>query len=344
MARYVAQVLILFAAISTTIAPKAASAQLGYHLNSLELLVGESDVVARGVVTGITRHRIDEHWEWSIVTLDVGGILKGHDLKRLTFGMKTSPSNKMLEEWMESQRDAVWMLRRTPADDDPDGEGDRESLRILRRYQTDFYARGDGWGAMLIDGRTTEGPPPPPILTMDLRLLGTPEEILAAIEEAVHADESVPRPVRQHDMSLPRMIVQQTGRSGDANRFSAPVDKRLEQFARRLIESPHDVTSELQQREANEESRRSNVTYLGGIESQLRVEGVKALEYFKSDENTAILKGSLDDPTLWFRTTLGEGETSTKERVYVVREAAYQILQSWDIAVDEPLLKEPDAD
>jgi hypothetical protein len=66
------------------------------------------------------------------------------------------------------------------------------------------------------------------------------------------------------------------------------------------------------------------------------LEGVRALRHFPSEKNTLLLKSLLDDPTFSFQVS-PEG---TKEKVYDLREAAYESLRSWGIVVGKPVLRE----
>lgn len=69
-----------------------------------------------------------------------------------------------------------------------------------------------------------------------------------------------------------------------------------------------------------------------------RVEGARALVYFKSDENMALVRPLLDDPGITYLQP-ADGDKAA-ERVYGVRYSAYQTLKSWRIDVEQPVFRE----
>ena len=75
-----------------------------------------------------------------------------------------------------------------------------------------------------------------------------------------------------------------------------------------------------------------------------RLEAIRALAHFRSNENTGLLKPLLNDPTLgWdpasesrsFRETLG-----VEYRFYTIRAEAYRTLREWGVDVAKPVLRE----
>jgi hypothetical protein len=116
--------------------------------------------------------------------------------------------------------------------------------------------------------------------------------------------------------------MQRVGTSGDANSLSVPVDSRLERLARGLI-----VASE--RFAPGSEARHDR--------DRLRVEGVKAVRYFRSAANIDLLKSLLDDPFV----VVHIAPDGSRARVYEVREEAYEILRSWDVDVRQPVTREP---
>ena len=70
---------------------------------------------------------------------------------------------------------------------------------------------------------------------------------------------------------------------------------------------------------------------------RLSAEGVKALRYFKSNENAGILKALLKDKA-WRIDISPEGDASN---VYYIRKEAYTILREWGIKVAKPALDAP---
>jgi hypothetical protein len=73
---------------------------------------------------------------------------------------------------------------------------------------------------------------------------------------------------------------------------------------------------------------------------RLRAEGAKALTYFKSESNIAILKALLNDSASSVEQPRS-GTADRPQRVYIVREAAYNVLMRWSVEVTpKPLLRE----
>jgi hypothetical protein len=100
---------------------------------------------------------------------------------------------------------------------------------------------------------------------------------------------------------------------GAANeKLSVPVDKRLEEIALKQIRS----------NDLNERAR-----------------GADSLRDFKSDANIARLKALLADPGFVVATS-SEDHKPVTVRLYQVRSAAYQVLQAWQVRVDEPVTRE----
>jgi hypothetical protein len=252
------------------------------QLTSLEWLVADSDVIIRGVVADVAVDR-----NWNVVTFDVLETLKGAQAKRLTFLVqKFDAGDAALAQAKKTKRELVWVLRRQPAvvaSEAPDRE------KTLARHKTDLYGpfvagRPGEPSLPVIALGTQEGDAGKPIafLTIDLRLLKTPNEIVAAIRTTVAATQGQEpaRPLRSHSVAVPKQIAQGTGFSRPQNLVMMPMDGRLEEFARRLLQRPGDfLTGD------DPESRR-----------MLRLEAVRTLRLFPSKQNLAILRDWLDDP------------------------------------------------
>lgn len=166
----------------------AAAGQVGYTACSLEWLVADADVVVCGTVVDVVREPAREDaWAWEVVTLDVRGVLKGDKADRLTFVVHALKTDDTLRKWKEARPDQLWFLQRPAADDGraepPDAR--REAVRVMGLYKTDLQSPGLGWGVCRLGPKAAGDPdrPPPPYLTMDLRLLKTSEDILKAVRE-----------------------------------------------------------------------------------------------------------------------------------------------------------------
>jgi hypothetical protein len=143
------------------------------------------------------------------------------------------------------------------------------------------------------------------VYTLDLKNLRQPKEILDYTRTAITAGEKIKK-LRSHSF-------QSTETPGWVTRV-VPVDERLARQARRWVASN---------------------------DPKWRLEGAKALQYFKSDENVAALKKLLKDPD-YRLTDLGQdGQVTKRHRLYEVRQAAFASLKEMGIQVPEPVVREP---
>jgi len=153
---------------------------------------------------------------------------------------------------------------------------------------------------------------PRPVFSMDLRLLDTEARILAAVRAAARHRTDGPAP-DYHPLPVPRDVMQRTGRAGDANAVIVPADARLERLGRRWSRPGHELW--------------------------LRQAGIEALRRFKSAANIALLKGLLRDGASSVHSTYGPDLVEYRERVFDARQAAYRVLQAWEVPVAEPVLR-----
>jgi hypothetical protein len=267
---------------------------LPLQLTSLEWLVADADVVARGVVVEVASDQ-----NWNIVTLDVLETLKGAKALRLKFVVhKFDKADAALAQAKQSKRELLWILKRQDSGASREAP-DRE--KVAARHKIDLYAPflpgrpgepslpviplgpslvGQAFQPDSQPGKADlQGPQPPSFLTIDLRLLKTSDELVKGIRTAIAETKGQER-VRSYSVTLPREIAQRTGFSCFHNLLTVPVDRRLEEFARRLVQSPGDFLAK------NDPDHRH----------LLRLEGVKTLRLFRSEKNLAIVRAWLDDP------------------------------------------------
>ncbi|MDT7817846.1 MAG: hypothetical protein QOJ42_7762, partial [Acidobacteriaceae bacterium] len=276
-------VAVVVAVAAGVLCPDAAFAQhaMPLQLSSLEWVVADSAVVVRGVVTEVAA---DGHW--NIVTLDVLETLKGVKTERLQFAAyQFAKGEAELARAKQSKRELLWILKRQ--DPAPGEAPERE--KVLARHKLDLHAP-------FLPGRPGEpalpvvplGPQqskhdlqPPSLLSIDLRVLKTSDELVQAIRTAI-ADTQEQKPVRSYAVALPQEIAQRTGfsRPQNLNLLILPVDRRLEELARRLVQSPGDFV-------ARDDTDRKRL---------LRLEGVKALRLFPTEKNFTMVRSWLDDP------------------------------------------------
>jgi hypothetical protein len=298
------------AVIALALTASQSFAQMGYQACSLEWLVADSDVVVRASVINV------EQEVWNTVTVKVHETLKGDRAETRTFDDRDPASKKIYEGWRDAGREQLWFLVR--GERRGDGE-DAEAHGLTARHRLTTY--GGGWSVIRLGPPVPEEqgyvPMPPPIITMRLDVLQAPHDIL----DAARADAVAGRgSVRGHDIELPRGVMQRSGRSGDGNALRVPVDRRLEELGRRLIQSAGEFLPKAEQ----------------PYRDRLRLEGVRALRHFPSEKNAALLKSLLDDPAF----SIHVSPAGARAKVYDLREAAYESLHSWGIVLAKPVLRE----
>jgi hypothetical protein len=304
----------VFAVLVSVSGPGAGKtfAQYGYSPSCIEWLTASSDVVVRATVAELAFKdrapmpgEAESQWQWVTVTLKVQSSLKGKPPQTIVFVVEQLRGSETLLNWRKTTQANLWFLVDL---------GDKKV-----NLPPDFPAQAQGKlylrdaGAKITNSSVLElGTPktgkrlPSPVFSMDFTVLDEEHKVLEAVKTEVERQhKGEPRAI---GIMMPREVAQRSGRAGDANSLTVPVNGRLEQLARLWVRSKEDW---------------------------LRAGGVKALGEFKSEANVAILKSMLADIAWW-------GEE--KERVYFIRESAYKTLREWNIAVDKPTLREPRKD
>lgn len=120
-------------------------------------------------------------------------------------------------------------------------------------------------------------------------------------------------------------------------RVVLPVEPSLERTAKRLLAAPDQFISA-----KNNEviSKRTDAEALSDWRCEYRAEGVSALQYFKSPANIKLLKSLLDDPSYWEVRYQPPGVSNMVNRIYEVRQNAYDVLHGWGIDVLKPVTSE----
>jgi hypothetical protein len=155
------------------------------------------------------------------------------------------------------------------------------------------------------------------VMTADVRLTRDPETVIRLAREAVTRLPANIRRVHTFDLQVPREVVAGTRwekwyHTSGHLLLSVPVDQHLEKRAQDYVrsEDPH-----------------------------RRGEGARALAYFKSDENLALIRPLLHDAEVTYLHPAYDGKPAV--RVYGVRISAYQTLKTWGIDVEQPVFREP---
>jgi len=307
ISRYVVALAVAAGVFRADVAHAQDKLEAPLQLASLEWLVADSDVIVRGVIHDVAAGDAGE-WRgnWNIVTLDVLETLKGAKAERVQFAMHMfDKGDAALAQAKKFKRELLWILKRQSSGA-PGEAPDRE--KVLARQKIDLHAPflpgRPGAAALPVIPLDTpvfkgkepvefvrvdpldmpffeEGQQPVAFLTVDLKLLKTTDQIVKAIRSAV-ADTQGQERARSYSLALPQVIAQRTWFSRTSNLLTVPVDRRLEEFARRLIQSPGVVDTSSPDR------------FVSAL--MLRLEGVKALRLFPSETNLAIVRAWLDDP------------------------------------------------
>jgi hypothetical protein len=261
--------------------------------------------------------------------------IKGKDVHKIEFADWSYGPVELIKNWKDSQRDVIWFLTRDEAKKKPvvaSANGKKipaEWIPSVTWYGVELVKRSK-------DRLSTYDPPP--IFSMDLTVLESGTEILAAARKAVQ-DEGARPPKRNRGVNISHAIAQLTKSAGDVNVVTVPVDGRLEKAARRWINAPDETLRQLDFDQVRDDRQRKQ--WRSDERSQLREEGVKALKYFPSDENITLLRGLLNDPA-WaiYHSERADG-TRIEKKTYFVRKAAYLVLKKWDVEVERPVIEEP---
>jgi hypothetical protein len=155
------------------------------------------------------------------------------------------------------------------------------------------------------------------ILTADFRLLRDPEAVIQAAKGTLRRMPASVRRTHIFGLEVPREAIagtrwQEYYETGGYLILSVPVEERLEKRAHDYIRS---------------ESYRK------------REEGVRALRYFKTDENIARARTLLNDPG-WAYMYHAQENKGIGVRIYGVRQEAYRTLKSWGMDVEKPMIRE----
>ena len=154
------------------------------------------------------------------------------------------------------------------------------------------------------------------VLEADFTLLRDPEDVIRAAEQALLRMPAGVRRIHNFRLQVPRELVAETRwdkyyATGGYLLLSVPVDEQLENRAIEYIQS---------------ESYRN------------REEGIRALPYFRSDENIVRARTLLDDPG-WAYLYQAQENNGVQVRIYGVRQEAYRTLKCWGTDVEKPLIR-----
>ncbi|PHS03245.1 MAG: hypothetical protein COA78_18730 [Blastopirellula sp.] len=156
------------------------------------------------------------------------------------------------------------------------------------------------------------------IMTADFKLLRNPEPVLKAARETIRRMPTAIKRINTVRLSVPHKIIigtqwQKYYGTGGHLMLTVPADERLEKRAQAYIRSE---------------------SYMK------RYEGIQALRYFKSDKNITLVKTLLKDPGITRNYSPGvKEEPGTETTIYAVRSIAHQVLRSWGVEVEKPVIR-----
>ena len=330
------------------------------HYRSLEARVAQSPSVVHGTITnvsGTALHPGEEHAAYSYTILvKVEEVLKGNiDRKELKFSINGFQRWRDLERWGDEQASFLWFLDETGRMGDHDMEANEDRW---------IYLGPTVPGKAAGDTRNLD-----PIYSMDMTHLTDAKEILTRARAFAAGRFEVTKFESFNLAEVTKML----GPSPVNNLgawLEVPVAPPLEPLARRLVETPEDFVfaqgnkSDLQVLSL---LREDGMKALGHFKtaanialvektalhliaaprdfvpadaapdaaalSELRLQGIGDLRDYKTAENIKLLKSLLSDPEV---THPG----NTRDKYYLVRARAYDVLKAWGVDVPEPVTVE----
>ena len=260
---------------------------------SLEWIVADSDLIVRGRITDVQTKKAGGQVVWETATVQVEETIKGPKSNLATFAVRHFGSGEAPSVWKQENVELLLFL-----------VGSKRYVPDDRLYELTDLALRKRWGIpsfVRLNDKPKKG-----LFTINFKVLKKRDDILHAVRKATNALKKLPKP-KEHQVDVPfSSPVFQTLWGGSSVYLVVPVDRRLEQVAHGLIKSD-DVLS--------------------------RVQGVRALEPFKSDDNIRLLKSLLGDTAFWITS---DGDGKNRRRILAVRKAAYEILRGWKVDVEQP--------
>lgn len=260
-------------------------------IESLEWVVTDADLVVRGVITDFDRVRDQDEVIWSTATVKIAAVLKGDKHEQIKL-IASHQSRFASDRLANLAREKAEILLCLVKSDRYKGRS------------ADYAAQP--WALRLIEGEVDHalvdltGQTGSFVVAMDGRILTKKEDIVQAAAAA-----GTGQPVKHGRLRAPAFTeVARKFSEGGPVWLLVPLNAQMQAVPRAWLKS----------RELDE-----------------RVEAVKALRLFKSEENITLLKELLTD---------SQGRTEGKTTTYPVRLAAYEVLRQWGVTVPRPVTEE----
>lgn len=227
-------------------------------------------------------------------------------------------------------KDNRWEERRFPISVDQVLKGKAaDKVDILARISDEELLKWKSESSRLLVSVPAEGPASIidlssvdlAVMTVDLRLLRKPDEVLAELKKRIAETKNGP-PVPTFSRSFPNWKLAGTPLTKQFNKYrqnfflDVPADERLEKLAQKEAVAP-DVDS--------------------------RIEAIGALSLFMSPANVELIRGLLKDEVGWTPFLYTENDRLLTYRTNVVRHTAFQALEKLKVGVLQPVDQDPPA-
>jgi hypothetical protein len=277
---------------------------------SIEWILLDSDWVFTGKVTDVQIALGRDGRKYQAVTVAVDKTLKGKHWEHARFVLRPWQGT-VGESWKSEAKPMLFCLMQAQRQKDK-----------AKLPETAWVVREDGnsGSVILLDrAKAAAAARTIPVLTRDFQVLNDPDAILKHIASAL-ADSAENGAPRSRRITVPANtpVFDKLWAEG-AVWLTVPVDRRLEEYGRRLCRMPPSLT---------------------------RAEGASILSHFKNDENIELLKSLLKDESHSIEVTMRSApgkklETISRKKVYEVRRSAYDVLREFGVQVERPVLEVP---
>ena len=276
--------------------------------DSIDRIVLDSAWVFKGKVVGADTVLGKDGRKYQIASVAVEKTLRGKHLDQAKFLLRPWLS-MAAEAWRAEGKPMIFCVSQTARQKDKANLPDCDWI---------VNESGNSAWVVLLDGVTDGRLRTHRVFTRDFKVLSEPDAIVKYVAGALSEDPNETSP-RFHRTTVPpnTPVFEKLWAEGRVT-LAVPVDKRLEEYGRRLCQLPP------------------------GLE---RAEGAEILRHFKNDENIKILKSLLADDSTSVRIVARGGTdkkvASTRTKVYEVRRAAYDALRELGVDVKRPILEVP---
>jgi len=318
------QSLAMVVILAVTCTVRSVDAQCGTTYTSLEARIHTAESVYYGRIASLERTVIvprngkAPQGNWTIpdgvvrytLTIDVDETLKGNQRRRVQLVAQTSDYDRRHRQWRDLATTFIFFVQH------PDQAEGRKPIDNLWPPP---------WTYLRL-----ENPAPaerkyssagPPLFSHDGTVLRESAEVLDRARKFARAYSDVGA---THSSVIPHRMAGRCSPPCDINFLVMPMVPELERTAKRMLLSPEQFI--------DDQHPLDTITRMQLVEA-----GIAALRHFKSDENAAMLKSLLDDPTT-LRSTYDHGRyKGMTVLMYPIRAAAWDVLRRWGHEFPRPV-------